>query len=123
MKLKYEIPSGFSEEVKYFRFFTVRTLCVMGVVAFPGVLLIRFMTAVGLTVKFLVFWGVLTAICTVATMIPIGQSKWMEGAGNMIDQYLLKKFIRSRKRCLYIKGYNELQYEEEEKEKMNGLSA
>ena len=58
------------------------------------------------------FWVVLTILITALTLVKIPNSNWLRGGGEYVDQFLLKIFIRNQKKCLYIKGYNQMNYEQ-----------
>lgn len=117
MRLTYEIPHGFSEEVRWFKFFPMRSLKALVCSAAPGVFLIRLFQSLKATVPFLVFWGFVVLLVTGSTMFPVPRSRWLAGGGEYVDQIVIKRYIRKRKRCLYIRGYDQLGYEEEERAK------
>jgi hypothetical protein len=115
--MRYEIPHGFSEEIHWFKFFTARSLLVMLGTAAPGVLLFRFFLSIGAAIPFVIIWICLVIIATATSLAEYPGSRWLKGGGEHIDQVFLKCLIRRRKRCLYIKGYNQQKYDEEEKNK------
>lgn len=114
MKLRYEIPQGFSDEIKWFKFFSMRSLIVLLGTAAPGVLFIRLFGSAGITLYLIVFWVLVTGCVTACTMFRLPASRWVSGGGEYIDQILIKRLIRKRKRCLYIRGYAQLSCEEKE---------
>lgn len=115
MKLTYEIPQGFTDEIRWFRFFSLRSLIVMVSVAAPGIVLIRCFRSLESTLMLIVFWFFVVAVITALTMIRMPGSRWLGGGGEYLDQILVKRILRCRKRCLYIKGYGCTKNEEEEK--------
>lgn len=115
MKLRYEIPQGFSDEIKWFKFFSMRSLIVLIATAAPGIFLIRFFSGLGITLYLIVFWTILTGTVTGLTMFRMPSSNWLGGGGEYIDQVIIKRFVRRKSRCLYLKGYNQFIYEAEEK--------
>lgn len=117
MNLRCEIPQGFSEETRWFKFLSQRSLVVMLVVAAPGFVFLKLFSSMGLTVQYIVLWAFAVLFITALTMVKMPNTRWMEGGGEYIDQLLLKRTIRKKNRCLYIKGYHQLKYEEEERKK------
>ncbi len=118
MRLTYEIPQGFTDEIRWFRFFSLRSLLVMICIAAPGILFIRFFSSFGGTLFLIIFWFFVVASVTGLTMIKMPGSQWLGGGGEYLDQILMKRLIRSHKKCLYIKGYKQQEYEEEERRKL-----
>lgn len=94
----------------------MRSLIVLLVTAAPGIFLIKLFSGLGITLYLIILWVFIVAIITGCTMIRKPSSNWLTGGGEYIDQILLKKYIRKKKRCLYIKGYNQLAYEEKMKQ-------
>lgn len=117
MKYRYEIPQGLTDEIKWFKYFSLRSLIICICVAGLGVPLIKALGGLGITVYLIVGWAFVTIVITLATMIRIPNTNWLKGGGEYIDQYLLKRVIRKRNRCLYIKGYNQVVYEERDRER------
>ncbi len=116
MKLTYDIPQGLTDEVKWLKFFHTRSIKVLAITGIPGVIIARFIRSFRVLVVFLVVWFLFVAICTIPTMILMPASWWLNGGGEYLDQIVLKRYIRKKSRCLYIKGYNQADYEERERE-------
>lgn len=116
MRLRYEIPTGFDEEIRWLKFFKKRSLIVLLVVLSVGFLLGKFLAApFGLTLYFFIFWLMVTIVVTGSTMLKMPSDNWLLGGGEYLDQILVKRLIRKKKRCLYIKGYSQTAMELEEK--------
>jgi len=116
MKLTYEIPQGFSDEIKWLKFFHTRSIKMLAITVTPGIVIARFLHSFRVLLVFIAFWALLVIILTGSTMIKMPASRWLNGGGQYFDQLALKKFIRSKERCLYVKGYNQTDYEERERE-------
>lgn len=112
MRRSYEIPQGLTDEIKWYKYFTLRSLIVGICVGGLGVPIIKCLSGLGITIYLIVVWILLTMAITFLTMYRIPSTNWLNGGGEYIDQYLLKRLIRRKKHCLYIKGYNQLIYEE-----------
>ena len=111
MKYRYEIPQGLTDEIKWFKYFSIRSLIVLIAVGALGIPITMILGRLGITIYVIVFWIFFTITITLMTMIKIPNTNWLNGGGEYIDQYLMKRLIRKRQRCLYIKGYNQLTYE------------
>lgn len=118
MKYRYEIPQGLTDEIKWFKYFSLRTLIIAVIVAAIGIPIIMLLDRFGITVYLIVFWAFITIVIALSTMVRIPNTNWMNGGGEYIDQVFIKRMIRKRNRCLYIKGYNQVVYEEKEREWM-----
>lgn len=116
MKYRYEIPQGLTDEIKWFKYFSLRTLIVAIVVAAVGIPIIILLDRFQITIYLIVFWAFITIVITLSTMVRIPNTNWMNGGGEYIDQFLIKRLIRKKNRCLYIKGYDQVIYEERERE-------
>ena len=113
MKYRYEIPQGLTDEIRWFKYFSLRSLIILVCVAAAGIPIIMLLDCLNITVYLIVFWAFFTIMITLSTMVRIPNTNWLNGGGEYIDQYLIKRLIRKRKRCLYIKGYHQLEYEME----------
>ena len=112
MKTRYEIPQGLTDESRWYKYFSLRSLIICLCVAGVGLLIGNLIKGLGITIYFIVFWVVLTILITALTLVKIPNSNWLRGGGEYVDQFLLKIFIRNQKRCLYIKVYNQMNYEQ-----------
>ncbi len=113
MRTRFEIPQGFSDEIRYFRFIPLKSLIVLLLVAIPGFLVMKICSYFGLMLPAVVIWVLVEALIVGSTMIPKPRERWKDGGGVTYDRILARKWIRKHSRCLYIKGYAQLQYEEE----------
>lgn len=118
MRLTYEVPQGFTDEIRWFRFFPLRSLIVMLCTAAPGLVGLRMLSFLNKSLTIIILWSFVVVVVTGSTMIRIPNTEWLSGGDQYIDQYLIKRLIRRKKRCLYIKGYDQLRYEEEERAKL-----
>lgn len=116
MKLTYEIPQGFSDEIKWLKFFHTRSIKMLAITVAPGLVMARFLHSFKALVVFIAVWSLLVLILTGSTMVAMPASRWINGGGQYLDQLALKRMLRSKNRCLYVKGYNQTAYEEKERE-------
>lgn len=105
MKMVHSIPSEFTDEDKWFKFFKKRNLVViaagLGVTGF----FFKIATPFGLGVPLGLFGIVVTVIATIITMIPLPETNYLKGGGQTLDVILLRRYIRKKNKKIYIKGY------------------
>lgn len=119
MRTRFEIPQGFSDEILWFRFFPMRSLMVMLALAVPGFFLIKLLSPFGITMYVFIIWFFIEAVVVASTMIPVPVDRWRNGGGVTYDRLAVRILIRKLSRCLYIKGYDQLRYEEELKHELS----
>lgn len=116
MRHNYEIPQGLTDEIKWYNYFTLRSLIICLCVAGLGIPVIKLLSGLGITLYLIVLWGLLVIMVGFFTTYRIHNTNWLSGGGEYLDLYLIKRLIRKKRRCLYIKGYNQLFYEERNRE-------
>lgn len=116
MRTRFEVPAALGKKAKWYKYFSLRSLLIGLSVAGIGILIGKLISKFGIGLYFGVFWALLTIVVTGLTMIEIPNTNWMGGGGNTVDFFLIKRFIRKKDRCLYIKGYNQCLYEERRRE-------
>ena len=62
MKYRYEIPQGLTDEIKWFKYFSLRTLIIAVIVAAIGIPIIMLLDRFGITVYLIVFWAFITIV-------------------------------------------------------------
>lgn len=112
MRTRFEVPASLGKKAKWYKYFSLRSLVVGLVMAAIGVLIGKLISFAGITMYYIVFWAMLTVTVTGLTMIEIPNTNWLRGGGNTVDTLLIKKMIRKKSRCLYIKGADQYRYEE-----------
>ena len=58
-------------------------------------------------------WVIIEFVIVAATIVLIPLERWKDGGGLTYERYITKKLLRRRKKELYIKGYKQMEYEEE----------
>ena len=119
MMTRYEIPQGLNEEIRWFKYFSLRSLIIALCTAGIGILIGNLIKGLGISLYFIVFWIALTIAVTALTLFKIPNSNWLGGGGEYIDKHLIKILIRKRNKCIYLKGYNQQLYEQREKTNQN----
>lgn len=119
VRRKYELPKGLSDEIRWMKYFSLRSLGVLaimlGIMVIIGILFKKLLAMLGIVLPFIVVWLFLTFLIVLTTIITIpAEQFWLQGGGECIDQMLVKRLIRKMNRRLYVKGYNQVKYEEEE---------
>jgi len=121
MDKRREIPQGLTDESIWYKYFSLRSLLVaVGFIA-VGIAIGVLIKGLGIGWPFAICWGVLTIVVTLMTLIRIPNTNWLKGGGEHIDQVLFKLLYRRRNRCIYIKGYDQLDYEEKNREMFRKL--
>lgn len=104
--MRHNVPGEFHSETKWFRFFSNKQLGFLVVALF--VLYLCYKVNVNFTGHG--FFGVLVglnigAVIVAPSMIPIPQTEFLKGGGLTIDIILIRRWIRKRKKCIYVKGW------------------
>ena len=103
--LKHEIPSEFTDEDKWLKYFSKKSilaLCITGAVAFLFYQVGKFLGAglVGIA-----FGALIMAAGVAPTMIPRSETEYLKGGGITYDVIAIRWLIRKSKKIIYIKGY------------------
>lgn len=64
MKLTYEIPQGFSDEIKWLKFFHTRSIKMLAITVTPGIVIARFLHSFRVLLVFIAIWALLVIILT-----------------------------------------------------------
>jgi hypothetical protein len=111
-KLTYSIPSEFSDEDRWFKFFTKKDVGVLVVTGALTIFLYKTTgTLFGKPFIGLLVGGIIMAISLFLSMAKLPDTMYMAGGGQTIASILLKKLLRKKNKMVYVKGYNE--WEEE----------
>ena len=106
MQSSYPIPSEFTDEDKWFKFFTKKSLValmVSGIIAYGIIWAARFL---GILIPGILVGALLVIIVTGSTMLPYPETEYMRGGGLTLDVLLARRIIRKVNACLYVKGYS-----------------
>ena len=100
-----DVPSEFTDEDKWFVFFTkpmllVIAVGVVGTVIVANILKLFF----GVIIPFLIIGFIATAVVVIMMMIPAPSANVMRGGGETVMDVQLKKRYRKKNRCVYVKG-------------------
>lgn len=106
-KFRYSIPSEFSDEDRWFKYFTKRDLIALAIGGVITVALYRFTLQFGKPIIGLIIGGIIIAISLSLSMNKIPDTFYLKGGGQPIVVYLLKILIRKKKKVIYVKGYSE----------------
>lgn len=100
-----DIPSEFTDEDKWFKFFTKPMLLVIAVGAVITVIVANILKLFfGVLIPFLIIGFIATAVVVVMMMIPAPSNNVMRGGGESIMNIQLKKRYRKKNRCIWVKG-------------------
>lgn len=104
MTLRHEIPSKFTDEDRWFKYFTKKTLRFIMVGCLILVLLYKIFSLFGLAVIGVVFGVVITIALAAISMIPVPENQFLRGGGLTLDIILIRRFIRRGNKVIYVKG-------------------
>ena len=104
MALREVVPREFSDDERWYRYFSKTLIIAMLCVGMAGVFLCKLLNMVGL----LALGICLTLICEIATIllisVPLPKGHTMDGSGHLLYRVLTRFVIHKRRRCFYIKG-------------------
>lgn len=102
-----EIPEEFSDEEKWFKFFSIHSLIVLaaglGIAAGLAKLISLIYTAAFVPV--MLMGAVVTIIIVIFTMVPRSDTEWLRGGGQSYAKYFTKRILRKMNKRLYVLGY------------------
>lgn len=115
MNGRFEVPREFdSTDDKYLKIFSLTSLLVLMVMVALSVMLCKLFVFFGVPpMPVIAVCSIITVIVTATTMIPIPADNYMSGGGNTVAQAIMKRLIRRRARCIYVKGYNQYRLDSE----------
>lgn len=116
--VSYEIPSEFTDEEKWLKFFPRKAFIAGGVCMGVGVIFANILKGAGLFVPVLVFFGIITAVMVLLIMVKKPEGDYLKGSGQAYGDLLIKRILRKRKSCIYVLGYDD--YKRYNVKKKNG---
>lgn len=107
-KFTYNIPSEFTDEDKWFKFFTKKD---MGVIIATGILTFFLYRLAGFLfgkpLIGLIVGGIIMIVSVCCAMIKLPETLYLEGGGQTILTIILRRLIRRKNKVIYIKGYDD----------------
>ena len=100
-----EIPSEFTDEEKWFKFFPKTAFIALGVGTLFTLLLANLLKGAGLFMATVITGAIPTIICVALIMIPKPDTEWLKGGGQSYSTLIIKRLLRRMKRCIYVLGY------------------
>lgn len=108
VKFTYNIPSEFTDEDKWFKYFTKKD---MGVILVTGVItLTLYKLSDSLLEKpfiGLIIGGIIMCISLFCSMVKLPDTLYLTGGGQTILTLMMRRLVRKRNRVIYIKGYDD----------------
>lgn len=102
--LTHAIPSEFSDEDKWFKYFTKKMLAFI----LPGVvltfLLFKLLSPYGQGIAGVVIGLTITAVLGAISAIPMPESEYIKGGGLTLDILIARRYIRLKEAVIYAKG-------------------
>lgn len=106
-RVKYEIPSEFSDDELWLKFFHKRQLIVACVMFLITIVLFRFLSLFGIGWIGAVIGAIAGIIVTGSTFIFVPEQDYLRGANLSLDIIILRKILRKWNACIYVKGYGD----------------
>lgn len=108
VKFTYSIPSEFTDEDKYFKYFTKKNMAVIIITGFIMFLLYKLTGSLfGKPFIGLIIGGIIMLVSILCVMVKIPETLYLEGGGQTILTILTRKYVRKRNKVIYIKGYDD----------------
>ena len=107
MRTTFPIPSEFTDEDKWFRYFTKKSLlalAISGMIAYGIIMLGKLL---GGLIPAIIVGGLFVAIVTGCTMLPYPDTEYLKGGGMTLDVLFIRRIIRRSNKKLYVKGYSQ----------------
>lgn len=106
-ELREEVPREFSDDERWYRYFTRKSIMVLLCMGVLSLIIIKFCSLIGVQIVGIYLALVLTTVAMVAVMLPIPEGDVLHGSGCTCDVILLRMYIRKKKARLYLKGFQE----------------
>lgn len=102
--LREEVPREFSDDERWYRFFTRKSILVLLIMGVLSLLIVKFFVWIGLRMAGIYISMVLTGVVMLVVMLPVPEGDILHGSGCTCDIILLRLFIRKRNGKIYMKG-------------------
>ena len=101
------IPSEFTDEDRWFKFFTKKQLAVVLLNIVWTIALGKLFKLFGIMPVGIAIGVIQTLVVTALAMFRLPESNYLRGGGQIIGVVLLKRMYRRLFACIYVKGYVE----------------
>lgn len=102
-RLREETPQEFSDDVRWYKYFSQRlfgTLLIEGVLCF---LLCRILMAIHLLIVGIIISVVVVAGTIILMSVPVPGDDIMRGAGMKLEEYVYRRYKKKKNRAVYIR--------------------
>lgn len=103
MDLREEVPREFSDDERWYRFFTRKSIVVLLVMGVISLLLVKFLGFIGLRTAGVYIALILSGAVMLAVMLPIPEGDVLHGSGCTCDVILFRMLVRKRTGRVYRK--------------------
>lgn len=104
----FQIPSEMKDQDKWFKYFTKKQACIIFLVGMFDYRCLMWAGTHKAIIPILIFVIIFTGIIASAIFIPLPSDiLYLNGGGIMLDQWLIRVWIRKKNRVLYTKNYKE----------------
>ena len=101
--LRAERPPEFSNDERWFKIFTTKSLIVFLIMSLIGYLIARFFILFGLTPIGIMAALLLVTMSMVVVMVPLPGKDVLNGSGMTLDVMLFQMLVRKKRACIYVK--------------------
>lgn len=108
MALRENVPREFTDDVRWYRYFTQKMILAILVISILGLLLCKILSVFQLEIVGIFITVIALAIAMLFICVPIPKGDLMKGSGLLAGTVLIRKWVlKKRGKVLYIKGYEE----------------
>lgn len=105
MALREEVPREFSDDARWYKFFTNQMFAATLIILVAGRILYAFLAKFHLGIVGIVITGIIWIVTLILLGVPVPKGNLTGGSGLILGQVLIRLWIRKKKRVIYIKGY------------------
>lgn len=106
-RLKYDVPSEFSDDELWLKIFHKHQLIIACVMFAITIFLFKFLSLFGMKWVGLIVGLIATFIVTGSTFIFVPEQDYLKGANLSMDIIILRKLLRKWNARIYVKGYGD----------------
>lgn len=107
-KFRYNIPSEFTDEDRWFKYFTKKDLLVIVVTGIlTGVLFKLSASLINKPYVGLIIGLIIMGASLFCCMVRKPETLYLTGGGQTLATIILRRLIRRKNRVIYVRGYNE----------------
>lgn len=108
MALRENVPREFSDDVRWYRYFTQKMIVAILIVSVAGLILCKILSLVGMEIVGIFITVIALAVAMFFLCVPVPKGDLMKGSGLLAGTVFIRiHTLKKRGKILYIKGYEE----------------